>query len=167
MHERRIGAENFEYNPHMRHSVVLLLLLFVPLSAADPDYSGIWKLNAARSDIQGMSEPAAETLQIEHTGVKIHCTARPAGGGAPISWDYTTDQKDAKYKIGDTSRNSRLKWEGNALLVNTLVNGRDRSYTVMDRWKMSKDGKTLTIRRQVESMYGESEALLIYEKQDR
>jgi hypothetical protein len=60
-----------------------------------------------------------------------------------------------------------LKWEGNALLVNTLVSSRDRSYTVMDRWKMSKDGRTLTIRRQVESLNGESEALLVYEKQDQ
>ena len=49
--------------------------------------------------------------------------------------------------------------------MNTLVNSRDRSYTVMDRWKMSKDGKTLTIRRQIESLSGESEALLVYEKQ--
>jgi hypothetical protein len=30
---------------------------------------------------------------------------------------------------------------------------------------MSKDGRTLTIRRQVESLSGESEALLVYEKQ--
>ncbi|MGA3027738.1 MAG: hypothetical protein ABSF98_23520 [Bryobacteraceae bacterium] len=150
----------------MRYSAVLLLLLFVPLSAADPDYSGIWKLNVERSDPRNTNEPAAGILRIEHRGVKIHCTALPAGGGAPVSWNYTTDQKDARYKIGDTSRNSRLKWEGNALLVNTLVNGRDRSYTVMDRWKMSKDGRTLTIRRQVESLYGESEALLVYEKQD-
>jgi hypothetical protein len=151
----------------MRHGAVLLPLLFIPLFAADPDYSGIWKLNAQRSDLRTLNEPTAQTLKIEHTGVIIHCTALPVGGGAPVSWDYTTDEKDAKYKIGDTSRNSHLKWEGNALLVNTLVNSRDRSYTVMDRWKMSKDGKTLTIRRQVESLYGESEALLIYEKQDR
>jgi hypothetical protein len=151
----------------MRLSVVLPLLLFVPLSAADPDYSGIWKLNAERSDLRSTNEPAAEILRIEHRGARIHCTALPADGGAPVSWDYSTEQKDARYRIGDTSRNSHLKWEGNALLVNTLVNGRDRSYTVMDRWKMSKDGKTLTIRRQVESLHGESETLLIYEKQER
>jgi hypothetical protein len=151
----------------MRHSVVLLLLVFVRLSAADPDYSGIWKLNAARSDLRSMNEPTAETLRIEQSGVKIHCTALPAGGGVTVSWDYRTDQTDAKYKLGDTSRNSHLKWEGNALLVNTLVSSRDRSYTVMDRWKMSKDGRTLTIRRQVESLNGESEALLVYEKQDQ
>jgi hypothetical protein len=155
------------YNPSMQKRLGLLLLLFVPLFAADPDYSGIWKLNAARSDLQSMNEPAAVTLRIEHRGVKIHCTALPSEGSTPVSWDYTTDQKEARYKVGDTSRNSRLKWEGDALLVNTLVNGRDRSYTVMDRWKMSRDGKTLTIRRQVESMSGESEALLVYEKQDR
>jgi hypothetical protein len=151
----------------MQKRMALLLLLFVPLFATDPDYSGIWKLNAARSNLQSMNEPAAVTLRIEHRGVRIHCTALPSEGSTPVSWDYTTDQKEARYKVGDTSRNSRLKWEGDALLVNTLVNGRDRSYTVMDRWKMSRDGKTLTIRRQVESLNGESEALLVYEKQDR
>ena len=151
----------------MRKRMGLLLGLCASLFAADPDYSGIWKLNAARSELQSMNEPAAVTLRIEHRGVKIHCTALPSEGTTPVSWDYTTDQKEARYKIGDTSRNSRLKWEGDALLVNTLVNGRDRSYTVMDRWKISRDGKTLTIRRQVESLSGESEALLVYEKQDR
>jgi hypothetical protein len=151
----------------MQMRLVLLLLLVAPLFAADPDYSGIWRLNAARSELQSMNEPAAVTLRIEHRGVKIHCTALPSEGTTPVSWDYTTDQKEARYKIGDTSRNSRLKWEGDALLVNTLVNARDRSYTVMDRWKISRDGKTLTIRRQVESLSGESEALLVYEKQDR
>ena len=148
-------------------TLLALLLISVPLLAADPDYSGIWKLNTAQSELHHMSEPAAATLRIEQRGVKIHCTAIPEGGGAPVSWDYTLDQKDAKYKIGDTSRNSRLKWEGNALLVNTLVSARDRSYTVMDRWKMSKDGRTLTIHREIESMAGESEATLVYEKQEQ
>jgi hypothetical protein len=149
----------------MRLSFVMLLLS-VSIFAADPDYSGVWKLNASRSDVRNLPEPAAETLRIEHRGVRIHCTAVPVDGGAPVSWDYTTDQTDAKYKIGDTFRRTQSKWEGNALLVNTLVNSRDHSYTVMDRWKMSKDGKTLTIRRQVGSLYGENEALLVYEKQN-
>jgi len=143
-----------------------VLLLSVSIFAADPDYSGVWKLNTRESDMRALPEPAAETLRIEHRGVRIHCTAVPVNGGAPVSWDYTTDQTDAKYRIGDTSRRTQSKWEGNALLINTLVNTRDRSYTVMDRWKMSKDGKTLTIRRQVETLYGESEALLVYQKQN-
>ena len=35
----------------------------------------------------------------------------------------------------------------------------------MDRWKMSRDGKVLTIRRQIVSMHGEVESTLVYEKQ--
>jgi len=143
-----------------------LLLLSVSIFAADPDYSGVWKLNERQSDMRSLAEPAADTLRIEHRGVRIHCTAVPVNGGAAVSWDYTTDQQDAKYRIGDTSRRTQSKWEGNSLLINTLVNSPSRSYTVMDRWKMSKDGKTLTIRRQVETLYGENEALLVYEKQD-
>ncbi|HTP87236.1 MAG TPA: hypothetical protein VMJ34_09810 [Bryobacteraceae bacterium] len=146
-------------------AAVALLLLFVPLMAADPDYSGIWKLNPKESDLRSTNEPNVTTLRIEQRGNRIHCTAIPEGGGAAVSWDYTLDQKDAKYKIGDTSRNSRLKWEGNALLVNTLVSARNNTYTVMDRWKMSKDGRTLTIHREIESLAGEREELLVYEKQ--
>ncbi len=134
--------------------------------ASDPDYSGQWKLNSTLSVVGSLPEPPASTLIIVEKGARIHCTSVPRDGAAPASWDYTTDHREAKYKIGDTSRSSILKWEGTALLVNTLVNTRDRSYSVMDRWKISRDGRTLTIRRQIEGMLGEAEATLIYQKQD-
>ncbi len=143
-----------------------VLLFSACVWASDPDYSGQWKLNSALSSVGSLPEPPAATLIVVHKGVRIHCTSVPRDGAAKVSWDYTTDRKEAKYRIGDTSRSSILKWEGNALLVNTLVNTRDRTYSVMDRWKMSRDGKTLTIRRQIEGMTGEAEATLVYEKQD-
>jgi hypothetical protein len=43
-----------------------------------------------------------------------------------------------QHNIGDTSRNSGLGLNGNALPVNRLVNSRDRGYTVMNWWNMSK-----------------------------
>lgn len=58
-----------------------------------------------------------------------------------------------------------VKWEGDALLVNSIVNRADRSYTVMDRWKLSRDGNILKIERQIENLSGESESILIYERQ--
>jgi hypothetical protein len=141
------------------------LLFSACVWAGDPDYSGEWKLNSTLSSVGRLPEPPAATLIIVQKGVRIHCTAA-GGDDAPASWDYTTDHKEAKYRIGNTSRSSILKWEGNALLVNTLVNTRDKSYSVMDRWKISRDGGTLTIRRQIETLNGEAEATLVYQKQD-
>ena len=38
-----------------------------------------------------------------------------------------------------------------------------QNYTIMERWKPSRDGRTLTVRRTVVRLSGESESLLVYE----
>jgi len=60
-----------------------------------------------------------------------------------------------------------LKWEGAALLFDTLVDGgteQDR-YTLMDRWKLIKEGRCLLIHREIVRLRGEVEADLVYERQ--
>ncbi len=74
---------------------------------------------------------------------------------------YALDGSETKYRIGDTRQSSAVKWEGAALLINTLVSG-PRDYTVMDRWKLSADRGTLTITRQVVERTGQSEGVLVY-----
>ena len=105
-----------------------------------------------------------ETIKIEHKDKRLHCSSQNAER-KPVEWNYTTDGKETRGKIGDESYNSILKWEGSALLINTLANGRARNHAQMDRWRLSRDGKTLTIRRQVETLRGEVESIFIYEKQ--
>jgi len=56
------------------------------------------------------------------------------------------------------------KWEGAALLINTLVSG-TRDYTVMDRWQLSRDRSTLTITRQVIEQNGTAEGVLVYKRE--
>src|ERR1019366_9713725 len=56
---------------------------------------------------------------------------------------------------------SAVKWEGNALLINTRDTG-PRDYAVMDRWKLSRDHTTLTVARQVMHSTLETEGVLVY-----
>ncbi len=58
--------------------------------------------------------------------------------------------------------NTATKREGSALLVNTLVSG-PQNYTVMERWKRSRNGNTLTIKRTIVTLGGETESVLVYE----
>ena len=69
----------------------------------------------------------------------------------------------ARPSTGSATRthNSAVKWEGSALLINTLVSG-PHNYTVMDRWKLSPDHATLTITRQVIQGMQQSEGVLVY-----
>jgi type IV secretion system protein VirB10 len=61
--------------------------------------------------------------------------------------------------------NTAVKWEGAALLINTLVSGK-RDYTVMDRWRLSRDHATLNITRQVVISGSQLEATLVYRNEN-
>jgi type IV secretion system protein VirB10 len=133
--------------------VTAALLSSVSLPAqAKENFSGAWTLNRERSDVRSLPEPLAETLRIEHAGIGVQIDGVR----------YTTDRKETKSERGGVRRSTIVKWEGSALLFNTLVTGA-ANYTVMDRWKLSGDGQSLTIRRQVVDRHGEMESLLVYE----
>jgi type IV secretion system protein VirB10 len=57
-----------------------------------------------------------------------------------------------------------VKWEGAALLVNTLVSGPE-GYTIMDRWTLSRDRAQLNIQREIEGGPRHVEGYLIYRRE--
>lgn len=130
------------------------VLLNTTLSAADSDrdFSGKWRLDTGSSRLQGLDIPAEPMLSIVQQETAIHCSSNAS---------YALDGKETKYRVAGSTYSSAVKWEGNALLINTLVTG-PLDYTVMDRWKLSRDHATLTITRQV--MHGtlETEGVLVY-----
>jgi type IV secretion system protein VirB10 len=122
--------------------VAALLLLSTGLFAANEDFSGAWTLGNQK-------------LVITQQDSAIHCSAETG------EWTYNLNGNESRYRIGAESRNSVVKWEGAALLINTLVSGQD-NYTEMDRWQLSGDRNVLTIRRQKVSARGTSEVSFVY-----
>lgn len=124
-------------------------------SAVDPDrdFSGVWVLNEARSNPGSVPSPG-QTLRVEHND-------------AALKWDgvaiSTLAGKDSRNKCGEESWSSKVKWEGAALLVNTLVSG-PRNYAITDRWKLSRSRRVLTIFRQLVDRHGELEGSFVYER---
>jgi len=148
----------------VRVSAVLALLLVSPLAAApdpDRDFSGVWILDEHQSDLRALPAPPAAQLNITQQGDVIRCTETAADGTSPATWVYRTDGDAAKFQIGSTHMNSMSKWEGAALITNTIVNG-PQNYTVNDRWRLSRDHNVLTIKRQIQRPSGETEAVLVY-----
>jgi len=150
----------------MRLTAVLLIAIFSASfgrsADSDRDFSGKWLLSADRSDLRGLPAEAYPTLAIEQKA-DIRCTATTASGSS-IQWTYRLDGEDSKYKIGAEGRNSEVKWEGGALLVNTLVSGPE-SYTIVERWTLSRDHSEIDIRREIENGPRHSEGTLIYRRE--
>jgi type IV secretion system protein VirB10 len=126
--------------------------------ARGQDFSGTWKLKSQRVEAGSLPEAAVALLEIEHRDRKVECAAGAA------RWSFTTDGKEVRTMVGRRSLNTVSKWEGSALLINTIVNDPARNYTQMDRWTLSRDRKVLTVSREIAGR--DVEATLVYERAD-
>jgi len=143
-----------------------LLVLLSPAAAIDPDrdFSGVWFLDEQRSELASLPSGAPVQLSVSQEGATIRCTESDKDGKSAV-WTYHTDSSVSKYQVGNAHMSSQTKWEGAAFLINTLVTG-PQNYAVTDRWKLSRDHHTLTIRRQIQRGAGaETEAVLVYRNQ--
>jgi hypothetical protein len=135
-------------------------------AALAQDFSGTWKLTSPRVVSGVLPEPAAALLEIEQSAGRIRY-ATPSAGGSRLWAEFTLDGKTSHSTVGSVALSSIAKWEGAALLVNTIVTSPAGTYTQMDRWRVAANGATLTIGREIVRRTGPAEALLVYERQDR
>src|SRR5215831_14269468 len=116
--------------------VVLFSLGCLALFASGPsrDFSGRWILDDRGSNTKQL-QPPDRLLSIVQEGSVLKCTAtRPDGSSLESSIDL--NGVDTRYRNGDESRNSKVKWEGQALLINTIVSG-PSNYSILDRWTVT------------------------------
>ena len=147
-----------------RACAVLAFLLFSPLAAApdsDRDFSGVWILDEQQSNFRGLPAPPAALLNITQQETVIQCMESDQDGSSSSTWIYRTDGAPGKFHVGASRMSSMTKWEGAALIANTIVSG-PRNYSVTDRWRLSRDHNVLTIKRQIQHNAGETEAVLVY-----
>ena len=97
-----------------------------PIRIAIFQADGPWTRRS--SHFQGLDTPVEPAFTIVQQDAAIHSSTNAS---------YALDGSETRYRVGDTSCSSAVKWEGAALLINTLVSG-PRNYTVMDRWRLSR-----------------------------
>ena len=143
---------------------IIALFPAIHAGAAEPnqDFSGLWKLNPARSEIQP-SVPADAFLKVEQSAASVTSSASSQESGPFTLSTFPLDGRTQKQRTGESDASTTTKWEGAALLVNTVVSG-TQTYTVMERWTRSRDGNTLTIRRTIVRLPGETESTLVYDR---
>ncbi len=145
-------------------AVFACLAMAAPVAALDAarDFSGSWVLDGRASNTQALAAEADPLLVIMQIEMRLRCSAPGAAGSR--DWNFSADGAESAYSLGQEKRNTVAKWEGSALLINTLVTGL-RDYTIMDRWKLSPDRAVLTIERQVVRASGAAEGTLVYRRQ--
>jgi type IV secretion system protein VirB10 len=145
---------------HLRLTILVIAAALLCPADQDRNFAGTWKLDSAQSNVSSARVPAAASLRISHEGESIVCTADDPRAGCALK----TDGSESRRQVDGSTVSTRTKWEGRALLVNSIVSGQ-RNYTIMDRWVLSNDYNTLRIRRTIVGSGGETESVLVYRRE--
>lgn len=148
-------------------AIMLLFSLAAVVAAAKPNFTGDWKLNTTKSDFGQMPAPNSMTQKIDHNDpdLKVHVKQSSDMGEFERDMKYTTDGKECVNTFRENPSTSVLKWDGDALAIETKGKFGDNEFTMKDRWTLSSDGKVLTMVRHFSSSFGEGEQKLVLEKQ--
>ena len=155
----------------------LFVLLVLPVAAslraqdATPNFTGKWNLDASKSDFGPMPPPESIVHVIEHKepSVKVVTTQKGAQGEVTTERQLTTDGKENvnKMRVGPAEQEvkSTTKWSGKALTTAFKLDMQGNVFDVNDSWKVSDDGKVLTIVREIKTAQGDFTTTTVYNKQ--
>jgi polyvinyl alcohol dehydrogenase (cytochrome) len=136
----------------MKRVVILTLALATmgPLGAAadKPNFSGVWTLDAAKSNFGQTPPPASLTRKVEQNGASVSVVQTQTGGPGgevTVTANYSPDGEPTTNKFRGADSKSTAKWDGDALTIITNTKLQNIAITVTERWTLSDDGKILTI----------------------
>jgi hypothetical protein len=131
-----------------------------------PNFSGVWKLNVAKSDFGVIPGPESRTDTIDHTDPSLKIATKEEGpqGKRDYVMVLTTDGTENVNNPGIEIK-STSTWEGPALVTNTKLKFQDNDVAIKNVMTLSDDGKTLTVNSHLTSAMGETDQKFVYEKQ--
>jgi hypothetical protein len=135
---------------------------------AKPNFTGEWKLNAAKSDFGPTPAPERLSRKVEHADPDLKYISTQSGRQADITSEirYTTDGKECVNETRMGPVKGTAQWEGDVLVIKYKTHSPQvGDIEGEDRWSLSADGKTTTVKSIFRGGFGEAERTLILEKE--
>jgi hypothetical protein len=134
---------------------------------AKSDFSGTWKADPAKSDFGPMPPPDSMTQKIVHTDPSMKVNVAQTGGSGDMTYDmvYTTDGKECENKMGDNPIKTKLTWDGDDLVGDSVGSYEGNDFTAKDRWSLSDGGKTMTVTRHISAGGADFDMKFVFVKQ--
>lgn len=148
-------------------ALTALALTAVPLAAqAHPDLSGTWVLSIEKSQFGAAPAPQSRTDVIDHKdpALTIARTQVTPAGEVTSNLVFAVDGQPHRNKLGQGEMTSVLTWEGEELVMSSTLPTPQGEVTIVDRYRVSEDGKTLTQHRRLSVAGQEFEQTLVLDK---
>lgn len=114
-----------------------------------PDLNGVWIVDQSKSDkTNNPLEDSETSLTIEQTEPEIKMLRKYSA--LSVAVQYFTDGREVSSKdpFGTQTIKAKTKWDGDKLVsrivTRRIIASRFVDLDIVEEWKLSKDGKTLT-----------------------
>ncbi len=158
-------------------SVLMMLMSCGVLIAGDVDFSGVWELDQARSELPqaggrgGKGEFNAVKMVVTQDENKVvierHIKDRD-GEERIVTSNLTLDGKAVKEESGRGAREVKAELQGDELLLNSIIpmerQGRSFKIKTRQKWSLVDDGKGLVIEFTMDTPRGERKGKAYYHK---
>lgn len=146
-------------------TLLAVMLAAAGQPAAKPNFSGDWKIVAAKSSFGSMPPPTVYTRKITHAepAITIVEQQQSAMGEQSTTRKYSTDGKETTFEVAGMPVRSSVTWSGNALVFESTVDS--AGININDTMSLSPDGKTLTSLVHVATAQGDIDITAVFEKQ--
>jgi hypothetical protein len=131
-----------------------------------PNFNGVWKMDPARSDFPAGPTPESRLDRIGVDGVNMKDTiTQKLRHSDETTYDmlYTLDGKECTNHVNGREVKATVHWEGNDLVIDSTVFA-IRNTKIEDRWSLSADGKTITLKRHMTGMVT-ADQIVIFDRQ--
>ncbi len=149
-------------------ALILAALSSLALAADKPNFSGEWKMNAAKSNFGPIPAPATYTRKVTHAEPSITVEDTQTGTAAGDQHDkrtYSTDGTEIAYQANGADVKSAATWDGNALMINSKASIQGMDILIKDTITLSDDAKTMTDAVHIGSAQGDLDLTVVFEKQ--
>jgi hypothetical protein len=122
---------------------ICIALLQGKTKSAKPNFTGHWKLNLEKSQLQ-VPRPTSSLFEIEHCEPNFHLTRTHVyrTDSNTISMDLTTDGIEYPQKFGELRALTRLYWKGSVLVLDMKVSIHGDQGTNVDYYSLRDGGRT-------------------------
>jgi hypothetical protein len=138
------------------------------LAADKPDFSGDWKMNAAKSNFGALPAPATYTRKVTHAEPSITIEDSQTGGAMGDQHDkrtYTTDGAPVTYQANGADVKAALTWNCDALQIDAKASIQGMDVVITDKISLADGGKTMTDAVHVATGQGDIDLTLVFDKQ--
>jgi hypothetical protein len=135
-----------------------------PGQPAPPNFSGQWKMSAAKSDFGQLPPPTSFVRKIVQAGSSISIVEEQSAGGAnsTTTRKLTTDGKAAPLELNGMAAACSAAWAGTDLVATTAMDSAGLRFT--DKMSLSADRKTLTSKVHIATPQGEVDVTVVFDR---